>query len=342
MIEAAEVHYRVPESSSQSKKGIPLARPFSVKLRFGSILMFPRSIDVPAKRNGLRYAVFCGFALISWLFLTGVTWSVEKANPVGTHRVQRNVHFAEPDGVRLRADLYVPDGEGPFPGVLMIHGGGWMSGSKAQMLTQSRRLANLGYVVMSINYRLAPQHKFPAQIHDCKAAVRWMRRWAEEYHLDSTRIAAYGYSAGGHLACLLGTTDSSSGLEGVERPETELSTRVQAVVAGGAPCDFRFVPPDAKLLAYWLHGTRRAQPAIYRQASPLPAADSEDPPAFFFHGERDWIVPPYCSQRMESRLSELGIETGYYICPGKGHVGAFLDGQAMAAAEAFLDRVLKP
>jgi len=132
-----------------------------------------------------------------------------------SYDVYRNLVYSEPQGHRLRADLYVPRGKGKFPGVVLIHGGGWRTGSKGHMVVHARRLAERGYVAMSINYRLAPRHKFPDQIHDCKAAVRWMRAHAEEYQVASERLAAYGYSAGGHLACLLGTTDHDDGFEGM-------------------------------------------------------------------------------------------------------------------------------
>ena len=111
-------------------------------------------------------------------------------------------------------------------------------------------MAKHGYAACSINYRLAPKYPFPAQIDDCKSAVRWLRSHAEKYKIDPARIGGFGYSAGGHLVALLGVTDRSDGLEGPDATADSPSTRLQCVVAGGAPCDFRALPADSSRLAY--------------------------------------------------------------------------------------------
>ena len=133
----------------------------------------------------------------------------------------------------------------------------------------SLRLVEHGYVACSIDYRLAPKHPFPAQIDDCKAAVRWLRCHAKEFKMDAARIGGYGYSAGGQLVALLGVTDRNDGLEGPDATADSPSTRLQCVVAGGAPCDFRSMPADSIGLAYWLGGSRAEKPLAYQQASPL-------------------------------------------------------------------------
>ncbi len=257
-------------------------------------------------------------------------------------RIVRNVVYALPDGLELRADLYLPpEAEGRRPAVLLIHGGGWRYGTKAQMFAQARQLARRGYVAMSINYRLAPAYPYPAQVQDCLSAVRWLRRHADRYQIDPARIGVYGYSAGGHLACMVGVGGAAGDI-GTSTGEAEVDARVQAVVAGGAPCDFRSMPADSDILDYWLGGARQARPATYEVASPISAVSADDPPTFFFHGEKDWVVPIFIARRMQAALSNAGVETEFFVCEGDGHVNAFTDRKARESAQAFLDRVLQP
>ncbi|MBX9792278.1 MAG: alpha/beta hydrolase [Pirellulales bacterium] len=253
----------------------------------------------------------------------------------------REVVYSESTGVRLTADIYVPEGAGPFPGVLVVHGGAWRSGSPLQMGHISQRLARDGYVAVSIRYRLAPEFKFPAQIHDCKAAVRWMRSHAAQYKIDPERIGAWGYSAGAHLVALLATTDASAGLEGPNVPADAPSTRVQAVVAGGAPCDFRPLPEDALAMAFLLGGSRREVPKVYEQASPAAFVSSDDPPMFLYHGSADHLVPLRNAERMVVLLKQSGVPCELKILPGAGHVQAMFNAEAARAAVTFLDEHLK-
>ena len=168
------------------------------------------------------------------------------------------IEYSKGDDYRLTCDVYVPEGDGPFPTVLAVHGGAWRGGSKLHMLRHAWMLARRGYVVVAINYRHAPKHKFPAQIHDCKNAIRWMRENADEYKIDSDRIAAYGYSAGGHLVSLLGTMDKDDGLDGEALEGLEKhDTRVCAVIAGGPVCEFDWVSDRSGTLVYWL-GKRKS------------------------------------------------------------------------------------
>lgn len=257
--------------------------------------------------------------------------------------VHRNIAYVEKGDAKNIADVYVPAGEGPFPGVLMIHGGAWTTGSKGHMLGHARTVADAGYTAVAINYRLAPKHKFPAQIDDCKNAVRWMRNNAEKYKIDTKRIAAYGYSAGGELACLLGTTDADDGLEGDvgETAKDAPSTRIQCVIAGGAPCEFRTMPKNVDVLAYWLGGTRGEKPENYRLASPTSFATADDPPVFFFHGDKDRLVPLVSPRSLQAALEDEGVTCKFHTLEGKGHIGAFLDLSSAREAVKFLDATLK-
>ena len=148
------------------------------------------------------------------------------------YRRLSNVEYGRHGDVALLADLFVPKQEGAFPGVLLVHGGAWRQGSKSRYEGLAIELVRRGYSVMAIDYRLAPEHKFPAQLEDCVAALSWLHKNAAAYKVDKSRIGAWGYSAGGQLVALLGATLPS------ERARQD-DVRLQAVVAGGAPTDFQ-------------------------------------------------------------------------------------------------------
>ncbi len=152
--------------------------------------------------------------------------------------VERGLVYGKGNGTELRLDLAHPgNGSGPFPALVCLHGGGWKQGNRADLEKTIEALAGHGYVAVTVSYRLSPQAKFPAQIEDCKAAVRWLRANAAKYHINPDRIGALGFSAGAHLACLLGTTDPRDGLEGAGGNAAQ-SSRVQAVVSFFGPTDF--------------------------------------------------------------------------------------------------------
>ncbi len=253
----------------------------------------------------------------------------------------RNLVYVQRGDLPLKADVYQPHGSGPFPGVIVVHYGAWEAGNKARMSTISERLAEHGYTAVSINYRLAPKYQFPAQIEDCKAAVRWMRSNADKYRIDSAHIGGYGYSSGGQLVCLLGTTDKSCGLEGPDAAEDAPSTRLQCVVAGGAPCEFRLLPADSTRLTYFFGGTRAEKPELYEMASPLKYVTKDAPPMFLYHGETDAMVPVESSEAMAEKLQAAGVRTELYKVPHAGHVASILDERATTKAIDFLDQQLK-
>jgi acetyl esterase/lipase len=238
----------------------------------------------------------------------------------------RNLVYAPREDEPLRADIYRPTGEGPFPGVLCVHGGAWTVGNKNQLAGIARRLAEKGYAAVAINYRLAPKHKFPAQIEDCRAALLWIQENAKQHKIDPHRLGAWGYSAGGHLVALLGAS----------------GTGLKAVVAGGAPCDFRGMPPDSQKLAFWLGGTRRELPRVYQAASPIDFVSADDPPMFFYHGQRDRVVSVAHPTEMAAELKRSGVTAKLYVVPDAGHLRAFLDPSAVAEGIQFLDEHLKP
>jgi acetyl esterase/lipase len=251
-----------------------------------------------------------------------------------------NREYVKRDSGRLAMDVYIPHGAGPFPGVLVVHGGAWSVGTRLQLASFAKALAEHGYTAACVSYRLAPKHTFPAQLYDCQAAVRSLRQHADEYKIDPTRIGGFGYSAGGQLVALLGTmSDGDYRENGV--PADAPSARLQAVVAGGAPCDFRGMPKNSSQLAYWLGGTRTAKPEAYRVASPAAFITNDDPPMFFFHGAGDLLVPPNSPQRMVALLTKAGVKAEMHLIKDAGHLGAMFDRETLALALAFADQHLK-
>jgi acetyl esterase/lipase len=250
-------------------------------------------------------------------------------------RTLADVVYTKAGPLELRADVFLPAGEGPFPGVLLVHGGGWALGDKSQMAFLGRRLARRGYVAVSIDYRLAPRYKFPAQLDDCRAALDWMRREAERYHIDPNWLAVFGYSAGGHLAALVGATETDGAAPGASAAG---NGRLKAVVAGGAPCDFCHIPANQPILSFWLGGTRAEKPEAYEQASPTRFVSPDDPPTFFYHGDEDLLVPRATSLAMAALLKAAGVPVETYVVRGAGHIRTFFDAAAAEAAIGFLDR----
>ncbi|HVT26972.1 MAG TPA: alpha/beta hydrolase [Lacipirellulaceae bacterium] len=270
------------------------------------------------------------------LSLLGSTRAAEPA--VDVQRDQ--VYVQRPSG-SLAADVYMPHGSGPYPGMLVVHGGAWTVGSRDELAPIARAFAERGYTAVAISYRLAPQYKFPAQIYDCEAAVRWMRTHARELKIDPNRIGGFGYSAGGHLVALLGTIHDNDLREGGVAASAP-SARLECVLAGGAPCDFRVMPADSQQLAYWLGGSRAEKPDAYRNASPATYIRAGDPPMFFFHGESDLLVPISSPTRMVSLLKSAGVPAEMYAVKDAGHIQTIYNRKAVERAIAFADRYLRP
>ena len=235
------------------------------------------------------------------------------------------------DGKEMKLDLAMPaEGKGPFPAVVCLHGGAWRMGSRKDLSKPSvlfnkrsliEELASEGYVAVSVSYRLAPDAKFPAQIEDCKTAVRWLRANANKYHIDPKRIGAVGFSAGGHLCCLLGCTDKSCGFEGSEYGEC--SSRVQAVVSFFGPTDLTYYSKDESAInavfTPWLGCAFKDRPEVYKNASPINHVTKDDPPFLFIHGDKDILVPIDQSRTMCEKLKKVGVRAEMIEMKGQNH-----------------------
>ena len=244
--------------------------------------------------------------------------------------IERGIVFAEPDGVRLKLDVYRPRDEGDAlrPGMVLIHGGGWIAGTRRQQSWYCREFARNGYVVMSVGYRMMPKYHFPACLHDCKAAVRWMRLHADEYRIDPDRIVAFGASAGGHLAAFLAATEPGDGFEGTENPGPS-SAVCAAVILYGAVDLTKYRDPPRR--AFGRGAGRRyirrfageegvkkgADPFEY--GSPITYAKAGMPAVFLAHGTKDYLVHYEQSEAFHSKLLDLGVPTQLYPVPKRNH-----------------------
>lgn len=281
-------------------------------------------------RNGFFYCLRMTIDLVVVVF---VATSVARAKD--DVKVERSIVFAEVGTSKLRADVYHPRGDGPFPGVLVIHGGAWISGDKSHMDFICRRLAAKGYVAATVNYRLAPKHRCPAQIEDCEEALRWFHRKAEDYKIDPARVATFGYSAGAHLSLMLAVRPVMG-----DDGKTPLPP-VKAVVAGGAPCDFRIIPKNSGMLAFWFGGTRAQKEQLYCDASPAAFFSESTPPVFFYNGDEDDLVDIREVRVAHRALEKLGVDTALHVIPGGGHIGVFFSPAPVGEAIKFLDARLK-
>ncbi|HUG90216.1 MAG TPA: alpha/beta hydrolase [Planctomycetaceae bacterium] len=258
-----------------------------------------------------------------------------------TYRTERNVVYSSPGGDDLLLDAYLPDGDGPHPAILVVHGGAWRSGGKGQLAGYARTLARRGYAAFAINYRLAPKHKFPAQLEDCQAAVRWIRKHAATYRIDPRRVGGVGYSAGGHLVALLGVLSAGSKDDAQTAKAPDEDTSLQAVCAGGAPCDFRDLPAQSLALAFWLGGPRVRLPDRYEAASPAAFISEHAPPMFFFHGSEDDLVPASSPRNMVNALRALGVPCDLHFVEKAGHIATCFNGPCLTKCCDFFDEHLR-
>jgi acetyl esterase/lipase len=234
-----------------------------------------------------------------------------------------NVEYARPGAATLRLDVYRPAGEGPFPAVLIVHGGGWESGDRLMERPLAKRLATLGYVAVPVDYRLGLEGRFPAALDDLKTAVRWLRTHADDHRIERRRIAAVGGSAGGHLAALLGASNGIAELDGGTGDRT-VSSAVQAVVDIDGLADFTasdFVAMQAAepgAPTRFLGGPWQARREIWRQASPLTHVSSRSAPTLFLNSTASRPVLPG-RQAMRDKLRAAGVAAEIVTIPGTPH-----------------------
>lgn len=304
-----------------------------------------------AFRNFLRTAKPL---LLTLVLLTGsLSAQPQPTPPSSGTTIYRDLPYVEGGHERQRLDLYLPkDVKGRLPVIVWIHGGAWLGGSK-DFVGEAIDFIDQGYAVSSIGYRLSQHATFPAQIEDCKAAIRWLRANADKYMLDRDRFGVWGASAGGHLAALVGTASDVEELEG-DGGNADQSSRVQAVVDFFGPTDFSqmnahsekgsFInhdspdAPEAKLIG----GAVSDNPEKAQRANPIHYLTADDPPFLIVHGDRDPLVPCHQSDLLNEALKNKGIEVTFHKLVGAGHGGPqFSSNEIKEAVETFFEEHLK-
>ncbi|HEV3133759.1 MAG TPA: alpha/beta hydrolase [Acidimicrobiia bacterium] len=237
----------------------------------------------------------------------------DKAPAASRVQVEHDLTYREVGGEKLKLDAYLPVGEGIRPGVMVIYGGGWILGSKQLSGPMAEMLAEQGYVAFAMNYRLAPQHPFPAAVDDVRASTAWVRDHAAEFGLDPGRIGAIGGSAGGHLAAMLAT----SGQGPLDR-----GSRVAAAVSWAGPMDLHpnlFGPDTQPYLDAFLDCFPECEESKIVAASPISHVDPSDAPLFIANGDSDILVPTDQALRMAAALDAVHVPHQLVIVPNAGH-----------------------
>ena len=276
--------------------------------------------------------------------LAGLALIAGMAAPVRAERIVQNLTFATVGDVRLQLDLYLPDSAKPAGLIVWVHGGAWRAGSRKSV--DLKGMVNRGWAVASVDYRLSTVARFPAQIHDIKAAIRYLRAHAADYNLPSSRFVIAGSSAGGHLAAVVGVTSGHAALEGTVGDFTAQSSAVQAIVdlygasnlttilKQSTPYGLNMRMPALDLL---LGGQPEAVVELAKLASPVFQVDASDPPLFLAHGDQDPQMPINQSHELKGAYEKLGLPVVFKVMHGSAHGGpAFTDEGSLAQIDSFL------
>ncbi|MBI3881840.1 MAG: alpha/beta hydrolase [Verrucomicrobia bacterium] len=267
------------------------------------------------------------FLLPLVLLLTSATaCRLQQKAPPGVEIIH-DVEYGNVNGRALHLEIAIPKNRPPkpMPAVVWIHGGGWEGGSHKQNMAIA--FAGKGWFTASVEYRLSGEAKWPAQIEDCKLAIRWLRANAAKWNINPDRIGVWGISAGGHLVTCLGTMDERAGFD--VGALTNFSSRVQAVVdycgpvelspASGGPS----VPKqgdEPKMLIKLFGATYREKPAAWRSGSPVFYVTSNAPPFLVVHGDSDNLVPRWHAERLTAKLQEARVPSDLVIVKNGNHV----------------------
>lgn len=272
----------------------------------------------------IRRSRVAAAAIACWLVIGATCPATEADAPPDDVRLYYNLRYREGASKSWVLDLAVPKGEaaGPRPAIVVIHGGGWIEGDKSSFSTPNNRppgniidFARLGFVAATINYRLAGEAPFPAALHDCRCAVRWLRANAKKYEIDPERIGVWGNSAGGHLALLLAMLDERTELAD-DGPYREQTSRVQAAASDSGPIDLAYQYRRQRLetvVGRFLGGPPDAdRTAAYKLASPSEHVSPELPPLLLIYGAADGQVPVETADSFVAALGKAGARDVSY------------------------------
>jgi acetyl esterase/lipase len=279
------------------------------------------------------------------VFVVAVPAGVRTLQAADNIVFEKDIEYSNPDNQHLQVDMARPEGEGPFPAVICIHGGGFRAGDRQSYDGLIKKLAKNGYVAMTVTYRLAPKYPFPAAVYDVKAAVRWLRANAAKYHVDPDRIGVTGGSAGGHLAQFLGVTSGVKEFEG-DGGNADQSSRVACVVNFYGPSDFTKSygksVDAAEVLPLFFGGNLEKERQKHIQGSPLVWVTPDAAPTLCVHGTKDQYVAFEQAEWIVDRLKAAGVEAE--LLPMVGSMHGFkgdVEEKAEAAMIAFFDKHLK-
>ena len=285
----------------------------------------------------------------SVVFVLGAVLSAScaAAQTPGSVAVQRDVEYGRVGARSLRLDIVQPakTPTDAMPVVCIVHGGGWSGGNKASGVPFAAPLAERGYFCVSVGYRLTGEAVWPAQIHDCKAAIRFLRANAKKYHIDPDKIGVWGGSAGGHLVAMLGTSAGVRELEGAGG-NADQSSRVTCVINWFGPTDLvaawkdPTVSDDAKKVLERLVGGPAAENLdALAAASPVKYVSADDAPTLTMHGTKDPLVPLAQAQILHDALKKAGVDSTLVVVEGAGH--GFGGPEVDARVRAFFDKRLR-
>jgi acetyl esterase/lipase len=245
------------------------------------------------------------------------------------YTIQKDLAYVSGGGERQQGDLYLPNGAGPFPTALVLHGGDWVGRDRKDMESAAETLAQNGFAAFNVNYRLAPEHRYPAQLEDTHAALRFLAENATKWQLDTARFATVGYSAGSQLALLA-----------AEKPDPD-GPAIRAIVAGGAPVDFMLYP-KSPFITKLIGGPPSEFPELWKDASPINHITASHPPVYIFHAQFDQLVEIKNARMLASALSEAGVAHTLKVRYFLGHllVGLYLK-PSIKDAIPFLQESLK-
>lgn len=265
--------------------------------------------------------------------------------------IQKNIDYAGTMNPRQALDLFVPRkaSEKPRPLVVYIHGGGWEGGSKNDAGVLAGLVTDGNFVAASVGYRLTNEAHWPAQIHDCKAAIRWLRAHAGEHGIDPERIAVFGISAGGHLVSLLGTTtgDGPKPLEGDIGDNDAVSAKVSCVINFCGPANFLTFADKGSIISVESPGTAitkllggplREKKDAATACSPVTHITKNDPPFLHIHGTKDNLVPYAQALEFDAALEKAGVSSTLLTGAGGAHV--FFSKELFGHMKTFLARHL--
>jgi acetyl esterase/lipase len=277
--------------------------------------------------------------------LFGFVASLTHAEP----KVMKDIEFARVGDLSLKLDLHLPEKPSP-PLIVFVHGGAWRAGSKNDMPLHG--LVERGFAVASVDYRLSTVAPFPAQAHDIKAAIRFLRAHSAEYGLDTSRIVIAGSSAGGHLAALVGVTNGQRELEGTVGDNLKETSSVQGIISlfgasnlttilsQSTPHGLGVRVPALQLL---LGGQPIEKPDLARLASPVAHIDAQDPPLLLIHGDADPQMPPEQSQELKKAYEAAGRPVQFEVIHGGKHGGPeFYDAARTELMVKFLESIKAP